>query len=138
MTIKISSLLNDKRIACYLPCFVVVVISIFCVEGILGLKANLGGDATQNFLSSYNLYSNSEYGRHIGSAGFRREPFPNWILASFMYLVVRPPRGLAEDQILSLQNQIDLMYIDWTQIKEDCHETKIMKLFKRKNVESNS
>jgi hypothetical protein len=33
---------------------------------------------------------------------------------------------------------VDLMYIDWTLIKEDCHENKIMKLFKRKKVEQNS
>lgn len=117
MTIKVSSLLSDKRIARYLPLFVVVMISIFCIEGFLGLKAALGGDATQNFLSSYNLYSNSEYGRHIGSAGFRREPFPNWILASFMYLAVRPPRGLTEDQILSLPEvlnksvQVNLIWV---------------------------
>ena len=31
---------------------------------------------------------------------------------------------------------VDLMYIDWTLVKEDCHENKIMKLFKRKRVET--
>lgn len=117
MVITLKSFLSYKRIARYLSLLVVVVIFVFCIEGFLGLKASLGGDATQNFLSSYNLYSNSEYGRHIGSPGFRREPFPNWILASFMYLVVRPPRGLTEDQILSLQDvlnksvQVNLIWV---------------------------
>ncbi len=107
MKSTLAFVFTRKRVARYLPFLVVTLIAVFCVEGILGLKAGLGGDATQNFLSSYNLYSNSEYGRHLGSAGFRREPFPNWILAFFMHIFVRPPRGLSEDQILSLPEVLD-------------------------------
>ena len=72
----------------------------FCIEGAWGLKADLGGDAIQNFLSSYNFYTSFEYGHDIGDPGFRREPFPNWFLAVFLWLFYRPISGLTKEQVL--------------------------------------
>ena len=82
------------------PFLVLALILAFCIEGAWGLKADIGGDATQNFLSSYNFYSSFEYGHHIGEPGYRREPFPNWFLASFLWLFYRPIPGLTKEQVL--------------------------------------
>ena len=82
------------------PFLVIALILAFCIEGAWGLKADLGGDATQNFLSSYNFYSNFEYGHDIGDPGYRREPFPNWFLAAFLWLFYRPISGLTKEQVL--------------------------------------
>ena len=78
----------------------IALIVAFCIEGAWGLKADLGGDATQNFLSSYNFYSNFEYGHYIGDPGYRREPFPNWFLAAFLWLFYRPISSLTKEQVL--------------------------------------
>ena len=91
----------------FLPYLIVAIIAIFCIEGAIGLTADLGGDATQNFLSSYNFYANGEYGHDIGSAGLRREPLPNWVLATFLFLFVRPPRDLSKLEVLSSQDILD-------------------------------
>lgn len=91
----------------FLPVVVALVIGAFCIEGAHDLHASLGGDATQNFLSSYNLYSHFQYGHDLGVAGYRREPFPNWILALFFFIFTRPEQGLTEEQILSNQHILD-------------------------------
>lgn len=90
-----------------MPCLVIALIAIICVHAGWGLKADLGGDATQNFLSSYNFYSSFEYGHHLGQAGFRREPLPNWTLAVFLWLFFRPPTGLDRDEVLANTNILD-------------------------------
>lgn len=90
-----------------LPISVVLVIIGFGLEGAWGLRADLGGDATQNFLSSYNFYSNLEYGHDIGAPGFRREPLPNWILAIFLFIFYRPESGLSKVEVLSKQPILD-------------------------------
>ena len=90
-----------------LPYLIIVIIALFCIEGAVGLKADLGGDATQNFLSSYNFFANGEYGHDIGSAGLRREPLPNWILGTFLFLFVRPPRDLTKLEVLASQDILD-------------------------------
>ena len=79
----------------------IALIAFICIQAGWGLKADLGGDATQNFLSSYNFYSSFEYGHHIGQAGFRREPLPNWTLAVFLWLFFRPTTGLDRDEVLA-------------------------------------
>lgn len=90
-----------------MPCLVIVLIAFICVQAGWGIKADLGGDATQNFLSSYNFYSSFEYGHHFGQAGFRREPLPNWTLAVFLWLFFRPTTGLARDEVLANTNILD-------------------------------
>ena len=90
-----------------MPCLVIALIAFICIHAGWGLKADLGGDATQNFLSSYNFYSSFEYGHHIGQAGFRREPLPNWTLAVFLWLFFRPTTGLDRDEVLANTDILD-------------------------------
>ena len=89
------------------PCLVIALIAFICIHAGWSLKADLGGDATQNFLSSYNFYSSFEYGHHLGNAGFRREPLPNWTLAVFLWLFSRPTIGLDRDEVLANSNILD-------------------------------
>lgn len=91
----------------WLPYAIIAIIAIFCIEGAIGLTADLGGDATQNFLSSYNFYANGEYGHDLGSAGLRREPLPNWMLGAFLFLFVRPPGDLSKQEVLASQDILD-------------------------------
>ena len=90
-----------------IPFLIVALILSLCLHAGWQLKADLGGDATQNFLSSYNFYSSFEYGHHLGQAGFRREPLPNWTLAFFLWLFYRPAIGLSREEVLSNQEILD-------------------------------
>ena len=104
-------MLNLQRANAFLlkvtPCLVIALIAFICIHAGWSLKADLGGDATQNFLSSYNFYSSFEYGHHLGNAGFRREPLPNWTLAVFLWLFSRPTIGLNRDEVLANSNILD-------------------------------
>lgn len=84
-----------------MPALVALTIIALYLNAAQDLKADLGGDATQNFLSAYNFYSDFQYGHHLGSPGLRREPFPNWVLAVFLWLFYQPPKGLPEQDVLS-------------------------------------
>jgi hypothetical protein len=84
-----------------MPALVALTIIALYLDGAHDLKADLGGDATQNFLSAYNFYSDFQYGHHLGSPGLRREPFPNWVLAVFLWIFYQPPKGLLKQDVLS-------------------------------------
>jgi hypothetical protein len=58
---------------------------------------SLGDDASQNLRSAMNFWRHGVYGESEAPlhAGFRREPFPNWLLAFHLKWIVRPPVDIA-------------------------------------------
>ncbi len=89
--------LRENFRSLYLPPFLVfVLILILLLVAISTMDLpSLGGDASQNLRSSFNLFRHDVYGENFyGLPGFRREPFPNWITALHLKWFVGVPEDI--------------------------------------------
>lgn len=80
---------------------------------------SIGEDASQNLRSALNLWKQGIYGESgVGAIpGYRREPFPNWLLAGHLTWIVRPPAWIhseqlvADPRLLTRITQVNLFYL---------------------------
>lgn len=58
---------------------------------------SVGDDASQNLRSAMNVWQHGIYGESgaADAPGYRREPFPNWLLAFHLKWMVRPPLDIS-------------------------------------------
>jgi hypothetical protein len=103
-----------------LSLLVLVLIGWLLWQGWSGLTVDsVGDDASQNLRSAMNLWQHGVYGESEGVVrpGFRREPFPNWLLAGHLAWLVRPPIGIsfqefvADPDLLRRTMGINLVYL---------------------------
>lgn len=84
------------------PLLVAVLIGWLLWQGWSALKVDsIGDDASQNLRSAINFWQHGVYGesRWEVKPGFRREPFPNWLLAFHLKWIVRPPADITFQQL---------------------------------------
>ncbi|WP_216901864.1 hypothetical protein [Synechococcus sp. CCY 9618] len=80
---------------------------------------SIGDDAGQNLRSAMNLWQHGIYGESADAvrAGYRREPFPNWILAAHLKWLAGVPAGIrfqelvADPQLLKRSMAVNLFYL---------------------------
>jgi hypothetical protein len=102
------------------PLLVLTLIGTFLWQGWSDLRVDsVGDDASQNLRSALNVLQHGVYGESEAplQAGFRREPFPNWLLAFHLKWIVRPPADItfrefvADPGLLRRTMGINLIYM---------------------------
>lgn len=103
-----------------LPLLVLALIGWLLHQGWSGHEVeSIGGDASQNLRTAINLSQHGVYGedRWQPIPGFRREPFPNWVLAFHLNRFVQPPAGItfqdfvADPALLRRATRVNHLYL---------------------------
>lgn len=117
-----SWLLHMRRIEIFSVGAVIFVISWLLIQDFSQISSeSLGGDATQNVTTGLNIVKHGIYSRQAialdVTPGFRREPLPNFLLASYLRIAELISPGLLDqvnqpfsDEFLVFVKQINLMW----------------------------
>jgi hypothetical protein len=118
---KLVGKVRHSRAAAWLPPLLVLLLIIAVLHQAwqAPLTDSIGEDASQNLRSALNLWKHGIYGESdVGAIpGYRREPFPNWILAGHLKWIVRPPAWIRSEQLvadprlLTRITQVNLFYL---------------------------
>lgn len=121
IVVNLVGWVRHSRVAAWLPPLLVLLLitTVLLQAWQAPPTDSIGGDASQNLRSALNLWKHGIYGESgVGAIpGYRREPFPNWLLAGHLTWIVRPPAWIhseqlvADPRLLTRITQVNLFYL---------------------------